>query len=88
MMFQHDHGLEVDAIPGPIFWRTLLADAIAGKRRDEGYSYVFVHRSVPQSLNLWHNGQVILSSPGNTGVPPRRPSSAPSPCSSTSRSGG
>src|SRR5262245_31810246 len=69
MMFQDDHELDVDAIPGPIFWRTLLADAIAGKRRDEGYSYVFVHRATPQSLNLWHNGQVILSSPGNTGVP-------------------
>ena len=69
MMFQHEHNLAVDAIPGPIFWRHLLADAIAGKRRDDGYSYVYVHRSVPQSLNLWHDGTVVLSSPGNTGVP-------------------
>jgi L,D-transpeptidase-like protein len=69
MMFQNEHGLAVDAIPGPIFWRHLLADAIAGKRRNDGYSYVFVHRNLPQSLNLWHNGVVILSSPGNTGVP-------------------
>ena len=28
-----------------------------------------MHRKLPQSLNLWHNGAVILSSPGNTGVP-------------------
>ena len=42
---------------------------LAGKRRDGGYSYVYVHRSVPQSLNLWHDGRTILSSPGNTGVP-------------------
>jgi len=69
MMFQDDHDLDVDAIPGPIFWKTLLADTVAGKRRDEGYSYVYVHRELPQSLNLWHNGEVILSSPGNTGVP-------------------
>ena len=69
MMFQDDHDLAVDAIPGPIFWKALLADAIAGTRRDAGYSYVFVHRKLPQSLNLWHNGAVILSSPGNTGVP-------------------
>ena len=59
----------VDAIAGPVFWHALIADAVAGKRRDDGYSYVFVHRNVPQSLNLWHNGQVILTSPGNTGVP-------------------
>jgi hypothetical protein len=69
MMFQNDHNLAVDGLAGPNFWRALLLDAIAGKRRPAGYSYVYVHRHVPQSLNLWHNGQVLLSSPGNTGVP-------------------
>jgi lipoprotein-anchoring transpeptidase ErfK/SrfK len=69
MMFQNDHNLAVDGLAGPNFWRALLLDAIAGKRRPAGYSYVYVHRNVPQSLNLWHNGQVLLSSPGNTGVP-------------------
>jgi peptidoglycan hydrolase-like protein with peptidoglycan-binding domain len=69
MTFQHRHGLQVDGIPGPLFWQALIADAIAGRRRTVGYSYVFVHRKLPQSLNLWHNGHVILKSPGNTGVP-------------------
>jgi hypothetical protein len=69
MMFQDAHGLDVDALPGPVVWRTLLKDAIAGKRHGGGYSYVYVHSSVPQSLTLWHNGSTILSSPGNTGVP-------------------
>jgi hypothetical protein len=69
MMFQQTHDLTVDGLPGPVFWRALIADAVAGKRRTAGYSYVFVHRKLPQSLNLWHNGKVILKSPGNTGVP-------------------
>jgi peptidoglycan hydrolase-like protein with peptidoglycan-binding domain len=69
MMFQDEHHLSVDALVGPRVWRALIADAIAGKRRSAGYSYVYVHRSVPQSLNLWHNGKLVLSSPGNTGVP-------------------
>jgi L,D-transpeptidase catalytic domain len=69
MLFQHTHHLVVDGLPGPIFWQTLMTDAITGKRRMAGYSYVFVHRKLPQSLNLWHNGHVILRSPGNTGVP-------------------
>jgi L,D-transpeptidase-like protein/putative peptidoglycan binding protein len=69
MMFQHIHYLTVDGIAGPAFWRALMADAVAGKHRTAGYSYVFVHRKLPQSLNLWHNGKVILKSPGNTGVP-------------------
>jgi len=69
MLFEDTHGLTVDGFAGPKVWRALIADAVAGRRRDDGYSYVFVHRNLPQSLNLWHNGQVILTSPGNTGVP-------------------
>jgi len=69
MMFEDTHDLAVDGFAGPNVWRALIADAVAGKRRADGYSYVFVHRNVPQSLNLWHAGHVILSSPGNTGVP-------------------
>jgi L,D-transpeptidase catalytic domain len=69
MTFQDTHGLDVDALPGPVVWRALLKDAIAGKHHGGGYSYVYVHSSLPQSLTLWHNGSTILSSPGNTGVP-------------------
>ena len=69
MLFEDTHGLAVDGFAGPKVWRALIGDALAGRRRDDGYSYVFVHRNLPQSLNLWHDGQVILSSPGNTGVP-------------------
>jgi peptidoglycan hydrolase-like protein with peptidoglycan-binding domain len=69
MMFEHDHGLAVDGSAGAQVWRALLADAIAGKQKTDGYSYVYVHRNVPQLLTLWHNGQTVLTSPGNTGVP-------------------
>jgi peptidoglycan hydrolase-like protein with peptidoglycan-binding domain len=69
MMFEHTHGLAVDGIAGAAVWHALLADAIAGTRRAGGYSYVYVRSSVPQSLTLWHNGQTVLRSPGNTGVP-------------------
>ena len=69
MMFQDSHHLTVDAIAGPAVWKALVADTIARKRRGTGYSYVYVHRSVPQLLTLWHNGHVVLRSPGNTGVP-------------------
>jgi peptidoglycan hydrolase-like protein with peptidoglycan-binding domain len=69
MMFEDTHGLTVDGLVGPRVWRALIEDDIAGQRLKTGYNYVFIHRSLPQSLNLWHNGHVILSSPGNTGVP-------------------
>jgi hypothetical protein len=69
MAFENEHGLTVDAFAGRRVWQALIADVIAGKPRAGGYSYVYVHSAVPQSLNLWHDGRVILSSPGNTGVP-------------------
>jgi len=69
MTFEHTHGLAVDGLVGPRVWRALLVDALAGTHHPGGYSYVYVHRNLPQSLNLWHDGRVILTSPGNTGVP-------------------
>ena len=69
MMFEQTHGLAVDGSVGAQVWHALLADAVAGTRRTDGYSYVYVHRNVPQLLTLWHNGKTVLTSPGNTGVP-------------------
>jgi peptidoglycan hydrolase-like protein with peptidoglycan-binding domain len=69
MMFEQTHNLAVDGSVGPQVWHALLADAVAGTKRSEGYSYVYVHRDLPQLLTLWHNGRTVLTSPGNTGVP-------------------
>jgi peptidoglycan hydrolase-like protein with peptidoglycan-binding domain len=69
MRFEDTHDLDVDGFVGPKVWHALLADTLAGRKRTDGYSYVYVHRNVPQSLTLWHNGRTILRSPGNTGVP-------------------
>ena len=86
MMFQDEHGLTVDGIAGP----QGVARAARGRDRrqapHEGYSYVYVHRTVPQSLTLWHNGRTIFTSPGNTGVPAAPTQLGTFPCSSTSRS--
>jgi lipoprotein-anchoring transpeptidase ErfK/SrfK len=49
-------------------WRALFADAIAGKRNSGGYSYVLVRETVPETLFVWHNGKVVVTSPGNTGI--------------------
>ncbi|HLX31714.1 MAG TPA: L,D-transpeptidase family protein [Gaiellaceae bacterium] len=68
MTFEDEHGLTTDGVAGPAVWRALLRDDLAGRRRPGGYSYVFVHEAIPQSLHLWHNGKVILTSPGNTGI--------------------
>ena len=68
MRFEEAHGMGTDGVAGPEVWRTLLRDDLSGHRSDGGYNYVFVHETIPQSLSLWHNGRVILTSPGNTGI--------------------
>jgi hypothetical protein len=69
MMFESEHGLTVDGIAGPEVWQTLLRAAIADQRRKAPYSYVYVHALTPESLTLWSGGHVVLTSPGNTGIP-------------------
>jgi hypothetical protein len=68
MHFQHDNGLTVDGIPGPDVWRTLVHDVLTNRHNRSGYSYVLVHRNVPQTLVLYHGGKVVLSARVNTGV--------------------
>jgi len=69
MMFESTHGMAVDGLAGPKVWAALISDVLAGKRDSNDYNYVFVHRNQPQKLSLWHDGSVIFTSPGNTGVP-------------------
>ena len=71
MTFERTHGLAVDGLAGPMVWHALLADAVAGRHYGTPYSYVYVHSQVPQKLTLWSAGHIILTSPGNTGIPSR-----------------
>jgi lipoprotein-anchoring transpeptidase ErfK/SrfK len=69
MAFQAQHGLKVDGFAGPLVWHDLIAATIHSKGNPDGYSYVLVRKSTPQSITLWHNGSVIVSGPSNTGIP-------------------
>ncbi len=68
MKFENNHEMTADGIAGATVWHALLSDAIAGKRQAGGYSYVYVHREVPEQLTLWHDGQTVLTSAANTGI--------------------
>ena len=68
MKFENNNNLTVDGVAGPTVWHILLGDAIAGKRLSEAYSYVYVHREVPETLTLWSAGRTVLSTPANTGI--------------------
>jgi peptidoglycan hydrolase-like protein with peptidoglycan-binding domain len=67
MEFENDHNMNPDGVAGPATWKALFAAAIAGKGTNFGYTWVNVSLS-SQSLELWHNGHTVLTTPVNTGV--------------------
>jgi hypothetical protein len=75
MSFEERNGLEVDGLAGPVVWEALMKAVIAGEKNPEkgaanGYTYVWVDESSPETVNVWHNGNMIVSdAPANTGIP-------------------
>jgi len=67
MAFEDDHGLTPDGAPGPQVWKLVIQSAVDGRHTGSGYSFVSVNES-SQELNLWHNGNTVLTTPVNTGV--------------------
>jgi hypothetical protein len=71
MAFQTAHGMTSDGFPSMAVFRALLRDELSGRRANDGYSYVYVTESLPQTLTLWHNGRVVMRTPVNTGIASR-----------------
>ncbi|HET7046858.1 MAG TPA: L,D-transpeptidase family protein [Solirubrobacteraceae bacterium] len=67
MAFENDNGLTADGIAGPQVWKALIGAAVNGKHSTFGYTFVSVSES-SQSLDLWHNGHTVLTTPVNTGI--------------------
>ncbi|HTR75609.1 MAG TPA: L,D-transpeptidase family protein [Solirubrobacterales bacterium] len=75
MSYEEAEGLEVDGVAGPEVWEQIMKSLIAGKVKptkgaSNGYTYVWVSEEIPETVNVWHNGKMILSAgPANTGIP-------------------
>jgi len=68
--FQYNQGLTMDGVAGPQFWSYLLKAAAHDQRDPNGYSYALATQgSSNESLQVWHNGNRILNTPANTGIP-------------------
>jgi len=67
MAFEHAHELTTDGIAGPAVWRALIHAAIVDQRTTAGYTYVMVSES-SESLMLWHDGSIRLTTSVNTGI--------------------
>jgi peptidoglycan hydrolase-like protein with peptidoglycan-binding domain len=68
MKFESDHGLTMDGDAGPEVWQALLAAVAAGTDNTSGYTYALASQVTPETLTVWHDGKVIMSTPANTGI--------------------
>jgi peptidoglycan hydrolase-like protein with peptidoglycan-binding domain len=67
--FQSDNNLDMDGVAGPAFWRQLFKAVAQNQQNPNGYTYSLVSQHYPERLRVYHNGQQILSTLVNTGVP-------------------
>jgi lipoprotein-anchoring transpeptidase ErfK/SrfK len=67
MAFETDHGMVADGVAGPTVWRALINAVLAGHRSTFGYTFVSVSEE-SETLNLWHSGKTVLTTPVNTGI--------------------
>jgi lipoprotein-anchoring transpeptidase ErfK/SrfK len=68
MSFQADHGLSPSGHVSAALWASLLGALAANTVNTGGYDFALADKSAPEMLTIWHDGQVVLNSPANTGV--------------------
>jgi hypothetical protein len=69
MAFQSQHNMQLNGDLTSGLWNALFQAAISGQYNANGYSYAVANQVDPETLTIWHNGQVVLTSPANTGIP-------------------
>ena len=58
----------VAQLAGPGLWDRLIEAALHDRVDPAQYSYVYVTKTLPETLTLWQAGSVVLTSPANTGL--------------------
>jgi peptidoglycan hydrolase-like protein with peptidoglycan-binding domain len=69
MAFEADHHLTLDGVIGSQVWRAMFKALAKGQMNTHGYSYAVASQKLPETLTVWHNGQVIFHHLANTGIP-------------------
>jgi peptidoglycan hydrolase-like protein with peptidoglycan-binding domain len=69
MAFEEQHDLKIDGIAGPKVWHALLRAAAAHEVNKNGYTYAIASEANPETLTIWHDGQQVLQTDADTGIP-------------------
>jgi hypothetical protein len=67
--FERQHGLPAYTSIRPILWSTLLTAEGEDTVNPDGYSYIMVFKTLPEHIEVWHDGTIVYTSIANTGIP-------------------
>jgi len=68
MAFEADHGLPMTGAVTRRLWRALLRAVAGAERNPHGYSYALADQARPETLTVWHDGQVVVRGLASTGA--------------------
>jgi lipoprotein-anchoring transpeptidase ErfK/SrfK len=69
MAFESEHNMSINRSVTPALWRNLFKAVAAGQNNVNGYTYAVANQNDPETLTIYHDGQVVLQSATNTGIP-------------------
>jgi hypothetical protein len=68
MAFEYAQGLTADGLAGPKVWAALVTAVAAHQATTTPYSYLMASETLPETLQVWQGGNIVLTSPANTGA--------------------
>jgi peptidoglycan hydrolase-like protein with peptidoglycan-binding domain len=69
MAFQSEHGMTPNGDVDGTLWAALFQAASRSEGNANGYTYAVASKASPETLTIYHDGQVVLHSLANTGIP-------------------
>jgi peptidoglycan hydrolase-like protein with peptidoglycan-binding domain len=69
MAFENAKGMTTDGIAGPKVWAALVTAIAAHQATTTPYSYLMASETLPETLQVWQGGNIVLTSAANTGAP-------------------
>lgn len=70
MAFEHVNGLNyTPARSNPLLWPTLVKAVVDHRVDPHPYVWIDVSKTLPEHIDLWSNGKIIIRSLANTGIP-------------------
>ena len=69
MSFEQFNHLDSNGLANPLLWPTLISDVATATVDPHPYAWIEVLKQRSETLNLYVNGSIVLSSLTNTGIP-------------------